>query len=428
MKILLIRPASNFFGPSFTHLANTEPLALELIAATVPDHEIRIYDMRNDSDLQRQLNTFSPEMVGVTALTTEVYAAQKVLANVKEFSPDIFTVVGGHHATLIPEDFTIPQVDAIALGEGEFVFPYLVDAISNGRKLEGVQGLIWQDSEGRFIRNTMPKMTSTMDDLKLPRRDLISSYRDNYFFLAHRPDTSMATSRGCPYRCNFCSVWEFYNGNTQQMSPKRVLEEIKSIDTSTITFVDDNFMLNYKREEAIADLIRSEGIQKKYFVECRTDSIVRHPELLAKWSKIGLQGVFFGLEGASDKTLKSLNKKNQSNINEEAIQICRDNGVAIWGSFIVDPDWNADDFEHLHDYVDEKEIAMNQFCVLTPLPGTPLYRDKFDELLTHDYTFFDCLHSVLKPDCLASSFMNVTRHCTDHVTFPDSQEFFAVVR
>jgi radical SAM superfamily enzyme YgiQ (UPF0313 family) len=296
----------------------------------------------------------------------------------------------------MPEDFTIPQIDAIAPGEGELVFPYLVDAISNGRGLESVQGLIWQDSKGRFIRNTFPTMKLNMDVLKLPRRDLTSEYRDKYFFLSHKPDSSMATSRGCPYRCSFCSVWEFYNGKTKQMSPKRVLEEIKAIATSTITFVDDNFMLNYKREDAIADLIRSEGIRKQYFTQCRTDSIVRHPDLLAKWSEIGLHGIFFGLEGASDRTLKNLNKSNMSGNNDEAIRICRDNGVIVWGAFIVDPDWDADEFNRLRDYVEEKMITVKQFSVLTPLPGTQLYRDRFDELLTRDYTFFDCLHSVLK--------------------------------
>jgi radical SAM superfamily enzyme YgiQ (UPF0313 family) len=67
----------------------------------------------------------------------------------------------------------------------------------------------------------------------------------------------------------------------------------------------------------------------------------------------------------------------------------------IWGAFIVDPDWTEDDFKRLRDYVSQKKIAFTQFTILTPLPGTDLYRDRFHDLLTHDYSCFDTMHSVL---------------------------------
>jgi radical SAM superfamily enzyme YgiQ (UPF0313 family) len=69
--------------------------------------------------------------------------------------------------------------------------------------------------------------------------------------------------------------------------------------------------------------------------------------------------------------------------------------VTIWGAFIIDPDWTADDFKRLRDYVNEKEITHTQFTILTPLPGTSLYASRFDELVTHDYSCFDTLHAVL---------------------------------
>ena len=75
------------------------------------------------------------------------------------------------------------------------------------------------------------------------------------------------------------------------MPPQRVLSEICTVSTDHITVVDDNFFMNYKRENAIADLVRSEGIKKTFSMECRTDSIVRHPELVEKWVDIGLCAV-----------------------------------------------------------------------------------------------------------------------------------------
>ncbi len=372
-----------------------EPLGLEMVAATVPGHEMRLLDMRVDDNLSGTLRDFKPDMVTVTALTPEVYAALDVLQKVKAFSPDILTIVGGHHASLLPEDFFAAQVDAICIGEGELVFPHLVAAVADHLPLGSVPNLIWRGRDGQYTRNHMVDTKVDMDALLPARRDLTAAYRHEYFFLFDKPDTSVVTGRGCPYRCNFCSVWEFYRGRTNQMSAQRVLQEVKAVTTDHITFVDDNFLMNYKRENAIADLIKAEGLTTRYSMECRTDSIVRHPELVTKWVDIGLYAVLLGLEGVSDKTLKSVNKSNSAATNDEAIKILKDNGIIIWGAFIVDPDWEVDDFKRLREYVTAKQITHTQFTVLTPLPGTNLYRQKYNDLLTHDYSCYDTMHSVL---------------------------------
>ena len=179
------------------------------------------------------------------------------------------------------------------------------------------------------------------------------------------------------------------------MTPQRVLSEILAISSDHITFVDDNFLMNHRREDTIADLIKSEGIRKRFSMECRTDSIVRHPELVKKWVDIGLYAVLLGLEGGGDKILKHVNKSCSVETNDRAIEILQDNGVIIWGAFIVDPDWTEDEFKLLRDYVNQRHITHTQFTILTPLPGTELYRDRRDALLTDDYSCFDTLHAVL---------------------------------
>lgn len=395
MRILLIQPEYQVAGFGFRLAAMPEPLHLEILAATVGEHEVRIFDMRIDANLMGVLEEFQPRVVGVTALTTEVYSARETLLVVKNFSDEIFTVIGGHHATLMPEDFRIQQVDAIAMGEGEFVFPQLISAIDTGGSLGQVPNLIWRNRDGHFTSNgrDMPKGRS-MDKLPLPRRDLVEKYRKDYFFLFDKPDSSVAASRGCPFRCNFCSVHEFYGGKTRQMTASRVIEEIHHVNTQHITFVDDNFLMNHKRENEIADLIKAEGIEMSFSMEARTDSIASRPELVEKWVDIGLYATLLGLEGASDDALANVNKSNNLAVNDEAIRILKDNGVIIWGAFIVDPMWEADDFKKLRDYVNEKEITHTQFTVLTPLVGTQLYREKFNELLTYDYTCYDTLHAV----------------------------------
>jgi radical SAM superfamily enzyme YgiQ (UPF0313 family) len=394
LRILLVQP-DVAPGVGFRTVALPEPLHLEMVAALVPDHDVRILDMRIENDLDAVLNSFRPEMVAVTALTPEVYAAQHILRQVKSFSSEIFTVVGGHHATLVPSDFFVPQVDAVALGEAELMFRELVEAVADRRGLHGVPNIFWRDRDGTFIRNALSENRVNLADLPLPRRDLTESCRNEYFFLFDQPDTSVATSRGCPFRCRFCSVHEFYRGSINQMTPQRVVSEVCTVSSDHITFVDDNFLMSYKREGMIADLLKSEGIHKRYSMECRTDSIVRHPELVKQWVDIGLYAVLLGLEGGCDKMLKNVNKSCSIDTNDQAIKILQDLGVIIWGAFIVDPDWADDDFRRLHDYVNQREITHTQFTVLTPLPGTQLYRDRRDELLTDDYSCFDTLHAIL---------------------------------
>ncbi|MGB2822098.1 MAG: radical SAM protein [Phycisphaerae bacterium] len=426
MRILLIQPDYEIAGFGFRLAAMPEPLHLEILAASVPEHEVRILDMRIDANLLGMLEQFQPHLVGVTALTTEVYAGRDILLAVKNFSDEIFTVVGGHHCTLMPEDFQIPQVDAIALGEGEFVFPDLVRAVAARQSLAGVPNLIWRNRDGRFVRNprVMPQ-SRNMDELPLPRCDLVTKYRQEYFFLFDKPDSSVATSRGCPFRCNFCSVHEFHGGRTRQMSAQRVMEEIHHVDTRHVTFVDDNFLMNFRREDELADRIRAEGLDLSFSMEARTDSVARHPELVEKWVDVGLYAMLLGLEGASDEALASVNKSNKLAVNDEAIRILKHNGVIIWGAFIVDPMWTAEDFKQLRDYVNEKEITHTQFTVLTPLVGTQLYRERFNDLLTYDYTCYDTLHAVTPTRMPRVEFY---RHFADLYRQTDLGPYYDLVR
>jgi hopanoid C-3 methylase len=395
VRILLVQPEFRSGSIGFRLAALPEPLALELLAAMVPDHEVALLDMRLEADLTAALEQFAPDVVAVTALTTEVYAAQNVLATAKAWAKEIFTVAGGHHATLLPEDFQLPTVDAICLGQGELVFPALIEALAAKRTLQHVPNLVWRDGDGHFVRNGRTPAQLDMDAIPVPRRDLVAKYRPHYFWLFNRPDSSVATGRGCPYRCNFCSVWEFYGGQYAQMSADRVLAELRTVETAHLTFVDDNFMLNHRRDAFLAQAIKAEGISHSYSMECRTDTIARHPKLVEQWVDVGLYGMLLGLEGASDQTLRRVNKNNQAHANDEAVRILRANGVITWAAFLVDPDWSVDDFQALREYVTRMDIGFMQFTVLTPLPGTQLYREKRQELLTGDYRCYDTLHAVV---------------------------------
>ncbi|MCX5683380.1 MAG: cobalamin-dependent protein [Planctomycetota bacterium] len=402
MKILLVQPPPPPDYIGFRRAALPEPLALESIGAiALPDHDVRILDLRLSDDLQATLDEFQPDLVAVTCLTTEVYSAQDVLKKVKAWRPEVFTLAGGLHASLLPEDFHGDYVDAIVVGEGEITFKELLDTLGDApakrspEALAKIDGLTWRRPDGEWVLNPPRKLMPSLDSLPMPARHLTARYAKDYFFLFDNPHTIAATSRGCPFKCNFCSVWKFYHKKCRYQSAERVVAEVETAVTRTISFVDDNFLANVPRAHKIADIIRERGIKKEFGMQARTDTISKHPDLLKKWREIGLETVLIGFESASQEKLDSVAKGATVEQNERAMDLLNSLGVLMWGAFIVDPQFTHEDFKQLKTYREEKSIIYPQFTILTPLPGTDLYRDRYNELVTHDYRLFDALHAVL---------------------------------
>lgn len=394
MKILLIRPDGSHNMVGFSSLIRPEPLVLEILASMVPEHEVKILDMRVDRSLERTVKSFQPDLVGVTGYTTDVPEMLRICREIKQLSSQILTVIGGYHATLVPEDFDEDSIDIIVVGEGENTFPQLITAIEKGRSLERVPGLIYRE-EGRQMFSGERPLIRNLTALPFPARELTDKYRNQYHFHFWSNPYLVETARGCPYRCTFCAVWKFHRGKCRVKAPERVVEELKSLAAEIVCFVDDNFLQGLDRAEQIYRQIKDVGIQSKYWMQARSDSIVKRPDILRKWAEIGLTTALIGFEKFREEELASVNKSNSIKVNEEAMQIMRDNGVEMWGAFIVDPEWTGPDFDALIDYVRSMKITFPQFTVLTPLPGTDFFREKLDDLITSNYEVFDFLHTVL---------------------------------
>jgi radical SAM superfamily enzyme YgiQ (UPF0313 family) len=116
MKILLIQPAKAQKTIGGEDVFIYEPLALEYLASGVKeDHEVKILDMRIDKDLDSQMQKFRPDVVGITAYTVHVNTVKNIFNKIKIFDPDIFTVVGGHHSTVAPDDLFTPDIDIVVV-------------------------------------------------------------------------------------------------------------------------------------------------------------------------------------------------------------------------------------------------------------------------------------------------------------------------
>jgi radical SAM superfamily enzyme YgiQ (UPF0313 family) len=227
----------------------------------------------------------------------------------------------------------------------------------------------------------------------------------------------METARGCPFKCNFCSVWKFHESTFREKSPERVVQELRAIKADAIFITDDIFWMNVKRGEEMARQIKAAGIRKFFTVQTRTDIICKFPHLIEMWKDCGKLAIFLGLESVTDEGLKAVNKKNSADNNVKAIQILKDLGVGFTPNFIVDPAWDRDDFKRLRDWIDEMGAYNSGFSVLTPLPGTDLWDSAKQNVTTEDWEMYDIVHAVLPTklslDDFYDEYSRLWRHTLD---------------
>ncbi|MGQ9510042.1 MAG: B12-binding domain-containing radical SAM protein [Thermodesulfobacteriota bacterium] len=391
MKVLLIQPRSDAVG--FTGLILGEPLGLEMIAGALDRHEVKILDLRLRNDLHSALSSFKPDLCGIScSYTIDFHSTLKIAETIKKSIPGTFIVAGGHHPSLNYQDFALKEIDALVIGEGEETFKELVDALEKKRDLKKIPGLVLNQEGGQVITPPRP-LQRNLDLLPFPLRNGLE--RNRYHLGFQRPGALVETSRGCTYQCSFCGVWQFYQRTYRSKTPERVVEELAKVREPFILFVDDNFLVDVQRAEKLAHLIRSEGIKKTYTFQARSDSIVKHPQIVKLWRDIGLRTVFVGFEKIEDEGLRALHKNNFVENNDRALKILEPLGIDVWAAFIVDPDYNLEDFRRLKDYILNRGIKTPTFSVLTPLPGTELFRELREKLTTKNYNLFDVAHAVL---------------------------------
>ncbi|HLE84887.1 MAG TPA: radical SAM protein, partial [Thermoanaerobaculia bacterium] len=228
-----------------------------------------------------------------------------------------------------------------------------------------------------------------------PARHLIRDYAPHYYINFRKPLALMETARGCPFKCNFCSVWKFHHSTFREKSPERVVQELLTIDAPSVFITDDIFWMDVRRGEEMARQIKAAGIRKYFTVQTRTDIICKFPHLIEMWKDCGDLAIFLGVEAVTDAGLKSVNKKNSADNNLRAIEILKELGVGFTSNFIVDPAWDRADFARLREWISEHTTYNSGFSVLTPLPGTDLWESAKGQVTTHDWEMFDIIHAVL---------------------------------
>ena len=407
MKILLVKPDISEFSVGFTSLARTPPLELLTVAASVADHECRILDMRLEkgSAFEEEISEFKPDLIGLTAYTAEAEVAKMLARRAKRVLPDVPIVWGGYHATMALDDvLDEASVDFAVRGEGDVTFPELVRAIARGGSLDAIPGIAFRKGEQRVLTPVRAQIDD-LDTLPLLDWSLMARYQPHYYLGVMGVVGGVETTRGCPYDCDFCSVWVFNRRRYRKKSPARVIAELERLPDGiqVAAFVDDEFWADAGRSLEIAARINErnragwKGSGWKYWAQVRTSDVARRPELVEQWAKAGLKVLLLGIESHKDEEVKELHHKCTTvSQATQALRTMRQHGVEAWGCFVVNPAWEERDFYDLAAFVNENEIAFPQYTVLTPLPGTVLTNKLVDagEVRASDipHSLLDFLH------------------------------------
>lgn len=398
MRVLLIQPGvKGDFGYPFRANTYLEPIALECIAACLDGHEVRILDMRLDDDVEKIVTRFAPDACGVRChFTIDVNRALQTCRRVKTARPRAFVFVGGSHATLASKDLHRPEIDAIVLYEAELPTRDLIAALEAGRSPGDVPGLCLNRAEGQ-VRTERRQPPANLDELPLPARHLVFDHLPRSverLFERNWAGASLWASRGCPHRCKFCAVWPFYPGPVRFKSPARVIEEVSGLPATSVYFMDDNFFIDPAWSRQVVEGLHRLGVHEELFFQVRPDDVVRYPDLVERWLEIGKLNAFIGIDAVDDAGMAAIGRQAKAEDNRAAMSFLLERGVNVIPSTIINPLFTREDFRRMRDFFRPFAITSPQFWILTPYPGSQLWKEASRQVVFPDYDLFDGLHAV----------------------------------
>jgi anaerobic magnesium-protoporphyrin IX monomethyl ester cyclase len=335
--VLALNP---YFGSSTAAVGIFPPTGLEYIAANMKDlvGKVTLLDLRYAKEYQNLevLSRFIRAEIDLLCISVQWDAQFKNICDFISRLPDeVPTVVGGYQATLEVEELfrRCPNVDMVVRGEGEEIIRRIVTDVPR----QEIRGLSYR-SNGDIVHNENQPLPD-LAGLAYPDRSLRG--HDYYWSqrgvrLSRRTFDTVLTTRGCPFKCKFCTFSLNPLGqkrNYTERPVESVIEELKTITADVVLFSDDNMFTNPQRSEQLCDLIIANGIKKTFAVQARVD-IARHPRILDKAQQAGFKIFLIGVESPHDRILAQLQKGITQQQIREAFAVLTRYAFHLHGYFI----------------------------------------------------------------------------------------------
>lgn len=414
MKFSFINPRPN--DPKHTTMTySTPPLGILYIAAILEkagvevsalDQTSKNHSLESAVDWAMKEN---PEILGISTLMSSSLTAPKIAEKVKERNPNVIIVFGNHHATCNSERILrkYPYVDIIVRGEGEQTCLQLVDCLEAHGSLKDVPGITFRHN-GEIISNPDRPLIKDVDSLPFPYRDLLDAEYHNTtvgIVTAPKKFTTILSSRGCVFRCRFCSCTSMAHNLWRPRSVKNILEELhllKSQGYRQLMFVDDNLTLDQNRVIELCQRMRKEKIDMEWICEGRVDQYSF--TMFREMAKAGCRVLYFGIESANQKVLDYYGKGITPNQSQKATKLARRAGIdVIVGSFIIGaPNETQKDVQRTLDFAQQLDIDIPQIGILLANPGTLLWEEYKNKGLLDETKYWESGVSVsdIYPDTI----------------------------
>jgi len=399
MRILLVNPPVGF---SYGILGiSRPPLGLAYIAAAIRDRfDVEIVDFNVEETDWRQFPYDHYDIVGISVDTARCPIAFGIAEVAKQHKTTV--VVGGPHVSFLDQEaLQTGYIDYVVRNEGEYSFRSLVEYLDGSLPFEEVRGVSYLDG-GKCRRTPNAPFIADLDSLPFPARDLLhlDRYKER---MNGRPMTTLTTSRGCPFNCEFCSASQFSGVKWRARSVENVIAEVEVLYEKygyrALSFVDDNFTLNPARAIAISEEILRRGWDLIWAAMTRVDTIVRHPELVSIMARSGFSWTFIGFESGTQETLDKYGKKATIGEALKAMEILKANKVQVTGAFILGELHETPQMvRQTINFAKRLDPRRAQFSILTPYPGTRLFTQVEDRLLTRNWELYSGMYPTIRLD------------------------------
>jgi anaerobic magnesium-protoporphyrin IX monomethyl ester cyclase len=295
-------------------------------------------------------------------------------------------VFAGSHVTSFPREVLqeFSHVDFVMIGEYEMAFLELARRLRGGGSAEGLRGVGYRNAAGEFMGGERASEVDPVDQLPPPARHLFPAYfnrdlsRYHDGFCQHRPAVQLHSSRGCPFRCNFC-LWiqvMYNNGKHRCFSANRVVDEMvearDKYGAREIYFDDDDFTVRKEHVLGICDEIERRDLKMPWSV--MGDAMATDEETLVRMARAGCIGMKFGLESADPTVLKRINKPIKLDRVELVVRTARKLGIKTHMTVTFGLSGETEEsIERTFEFARRLDLDSVQFSVATPYPGTRFY-------------------------------------------------------
>jgi len=379
MNIVLVRCAEGFVPRETNVTGCYPPLGLAYLAAVLREAGFtpRIIDAEAEGwGLERVVEAIPADagIVGFTGTTLLWPTVREVAARVRRARPNALLVIGGAQVTAFPEATLEGSVfDLGILGDGEQALVEIARRRANGGDYRGVPGCVVRDPEGHPRQTGPVAWIDDLDSLPLPALDLLPMHRYRSVMVTD-PFVSIVTSRGCPYRCRFCS--QIYGGDRLRThSPERIVAEmeraVRKYGARELVLFDETF--GVRREDAlrVCALIRECGLAFRWSARTRVN--VLDEELLVALRDAGCYALHLGVESGSDRILEAMNKNITVAQVRDAVALARRLGFRLHAYFMIGyPGETRAEIAQTLKLSRELPLDWASYTITIPNPRTPL--------------------------------------------------------